>query len=252
MKSFKPHEVAFNLVLFKKLRYYHIFNTNSTKVLNYNVYRLGLVALTTIVLCVTVFGLLGFVTKMEDVVDDIVLLQIISAEIHNFLSLFKLNMCLYHANKIWDVLSVTRIDFLTSKQCSNHINILHRYRNTSIKITYFLSFIYVLTTSVWLITPLLFNTFMGTPEAERIRRYDNIFNFRFPVTINTYNHYYFLFYFTEGIIILFIGYGIFIIDLLLISISYVLIAQYEIHAQAFNSIRQNLQDLQNGKYIERI
>lgn len=252
MNSFELRDVAFNLTLFKKLGFYHIFNPSGPKIFHYNAYRFAVVVFTGAVLCANVFGLLGFVTRMEDTIDNISLLQVICAQTHNFLSIFKIGMCLYNADKFWYVLDITRMNFLTSKSCRDHIGTLRSYRDVSIKITNLYAVTYVLCTSTWLLSPLLLNDFAAaTPDSDSrtVRRYNNIFNFRYPVSIRAYNSYFFLYYIIEGTLILFIGYGILIVDNLLISISYVLIALYEIHGLAFKDIRpgQSLAE-NNGKY----
>jgi len=96
--------------------------------------------------------------------------------------------------------------------------------------------------------PLLLN--ITTIDGDK-QRHENIFNFRFPVTIHAYNYYYIFFYITEVIVILYMGYSILIIDILLISIVYVFAAQYGIHARAFENIGQE-QEFQHSKHIKQI
>jgi len=107
-----------------------------------------------------------------------------------------------------------------------------------------------MTIFVWLAFPLLLN--IMTIDGEK-QRYENILNFRFPVTIHAYNYYYIFFYVIELIVTLYMGYSILVIDILLISIVYVFTAQYGIHAQAFKNIGyEQEQEFQHSKHIKKI
>lgn len=252
MSSFTIHEVAFNLVLFKRLRFYHIFDPNSARFYNHNIYRLIYVISTLFVIGINLYGLLGFIVKMEDTVEEIKLIQILFVHMHCFLSFIKMGVCIYNADKIWDLLDVTRTNFMKSIQCSKHMKILNEYQKSSIKITNFLYVLLKITVLLWMVFPLLFNirSLMKT-SRDCAQRYDNVFNFRFPVTINVYNYYFSFFYIIETTVLLVIAYSLLLIDTLLISIVYVLIAQYEILTLAFKYIGHDEQGLQHGKDINK-
>lgn len=249
MSSFEDHEMAFNLTLYKKFRFYYILDPKSAKIYNYNIYRLVHVAIIIFVIGVNVYGLLGFVVKMEDTVDEIKFIQIIYCHMHILLYLIKMSVCVYNADKIWDLLNVARTNFLKSPQSSKHINVLHRYQRASIKITDILYVLLQITCAAWLSFPLLFNArrLMKT-SSDGTRRYENILNFRFPVTINAYNNYYFVFYVIESILVFVIAYSILLIDTLLISIVYILIAHYETLSRAFTYIGH---EQKHGKDMEK-
>jgi len=100
----------------------------------------------------------------------------------------------------------------------------------------------------WMIFPLLLNI-MATADREGKQRYENILNFRFPMTIHLYNSYFFLIYIFELEVAFVIAYSWMIVDILLISIFYVFTGQYEMCAQAFKMIGHQEEELQYGKYI---
>lgn len=247
MSILESQEAAFNLALYKRIGLYRIFDPSSPKMFNCHVYRLAYITISAITLCINVCGMLTFLTNMEDTIDDIYLFQIICTVTYNSLSVLKVIICMYYANRIWDLLGNTRVHFFTSGRCTTHINILQLYRDGSIQITNVIFVLYAMTGIVSLVFPLLFSAFYMTKfEAEK-QRYENIFNFRFPVTINTYNDYFYVFYVFELITLSFISYTTIIIDILLISISYGLIAEYEVLARAFENIGHE-QEHQNGKH----
>lgn len=252
MNSFENDEVAFNLALFKRLRFYHIFAPHSPKIFNYNAYQLGL----TIVIIPSfffnmIFGSVGFFIKMEDSINDIGIYQIIFTYLNYFLSFFKLYMFIYYANEIWDLFGVTRITFMTSKHCLEHIDILHKYRRMSIKITNFLSISITLTVLSWWAFPIIVNNFLNAKSddvIQPIQRNENVINFRYPLSIKDYNQYFYFIYVIEATTGVIIEYGILITDVILISISYVLIAHYEIHKIAFTDIGLKKKFF-SGKYV---
>lgn len=242
----ETQEAAFNLALCKKIGLCHIFDPNNPKIVNYHVYRLTYVIISVIVLCINVCGILGLLTNMEDVINDIDLILIICVETYDFLSVLKVIICMHYANGIWYLLGNTCVHFFTSEQCITHINVLQLYRKRSIQITNLIFGLYVMTGIMSLVSPLVLNAlYMATFKAEE-QRYENIFNLRFPVTINTYNDYYYIYYLFESLLVLFMLHTTSIIDILLISISYGLIAEYEVLARAFENIGHE-EEHQNGK-----
>jgi len=247
MNSLQSHEVVFNLELFKKLRFYHLFDPHSAKIFNHNIYRLVCIALIVSITAINVYGFLGFIVKMEDTVGEIELIQILYNHMHSFLSALKISVCIYNADKIWDLLDVTRINFMKSSHSLKHLKILYKYQETSIKIINFIYVLLKITVIGWIIFPLLLNI---TSIADRggEKRYENILNYRFPMKIHLYNSHFFLIYIFELEVVFIIAYSWLVIYILLISISYVFTAQYEMCAQAFEMIGHE-EEFQNGKHI---
>jgi len=250
MSSLESDEVAFNLKLFKLFRFYHLFDPLSKKLCNVNVYHIAWYIINCVIGCIIIFGLLGYFTEMEDVIDSIFHIQLMFCFLLYSLSLLKIITFLYKANNIWDLLRVTHIHFLTSTQCQAHIGILHKHRNISIKITNLISGFAILTTLEWILFPLVLRLFSKTDANDSNQRFENIFNFRFPVTVSEYNNYYFIFYILESFIAIFMLYVYVVTDLFFISVCYVIIAQYEIIKRAYEVVNcEPSSENNNGKSI---
>lgn len=236
MSSFEIQEVAINLALYKWFRLYHIFDPNSTKVRGYHIHRVTGMFITIIVQCFILFGLLGCFVEMEDTINGFDLFVFIFFNLINFLSVFKICVFLYEANKTWDLLDSTRIRFLKSKQCEKHRNKLELVRDKSIRLTNFVFSSAAVTLLIWMIYPLVTNSFLIRARNPLNQRYQNIFNMRYPVTIHTYNQYYYVFYGIEAIMGVYILYSSVLIDTFLVSLCWVMITQFEILKNAFENV----------------
>lgn len=249
MSLFEDHEVAINTVLFKTLGIFHILDPSllkSTNIFNYNFYRFIIVVLIAIVLFINCFGLLGFVIKKYDIVNELVLLQTINGHIMYFQCILKLSIFVYNADKFWDILDVTRINFLINKSCYKHVKILYTCRDKLIKTTNLIAVMVNITLFMWLIVPIL--SYITWPDDDH-RRYDSIINMWFPVSTHIYNEYYFIFFIMEATVAIFTGYVLTIFDVFSISISYILMCQYEVITLALKNFGHEL-DYQNSKYVE--
>jgi len=245
------HEVGFNLPLFKSLRFYHIFDPRGAKIRDYNIYRLVCVSLTFFVIAVNLYGLLGFIVKMEHSVDEIESIRILYAHMHCFLGVFKMSVCVRNADNIWNLLDVTRINFIKSViERSEHgtYEIFYEHQRRSIKITNFLYGFLKTTILVWMIFPLLINV-TAMADGRKQRRYESVLNFRFPIATRSYNGYLFLIYIFELQVLFVLAYSWLIVNILFVSIFYVFAAQYEMYAMAVQMIGR--EEKQYGKHIER-
>ncbi|CAH1716755.1 unnamed protein product [Aphis gossypii] len=243
----EPNEVSINLKLFKFIRFFHIFDPNIRKICNINVYHLAFHIINCVIGCIVIYGLLGYFTEMEDVFNIINQIQLMFCILIYYSSLLKIITFLYKANNIWDLLLVSKINFLTSTQCKTHIDILHKYRNKSIKITNIISTIGVVTTLEWIMYPLLLQLLQKEDANKSNQRFENIFNFRFPVTINYYNNNYVIFYIMESFIAMYLLYIYVAVDVFFISVCYVMIAHYEMIKNAYGNINTELISENNNK-----
>lgn len=240
----KIQEVAINLELLIRCRFYQMFNPNGIKIKNWNVYQLVCIILTAIAQLVIVYATFGFFVETDDVFTDLELIVIIGVHIENYICLLKISVFLYHANTIWDLFDVARFNFLTSKLCRNNIKLLNKSRDISIKLTNAYLAITLGIMVQWLLFPIVINKFIA-PENANHRLY-NIFNFRFPVTLQNYNNHYVIFCVMEIIVAMFFLYVLLVIDVFIISLCWVINAQHKVLTLAFKQI-----DLENQHHKGR-
>jgi len=249
MSSFEVHDVAINIELYKLLRFYHVFDPSYSKIFGFHFYRFTGILITVFIQSCVLFGLLGCFMEMEDQLDYIELFLFIFVNASNFLSVMKICVFIYKANDTWDLFEVARIQFLKSERCRKYrVEILEKVRNKSIKLTNFIFGFSFVTSIIWMTYPLVINLIMIATDQINNQRYQNVFNMRYPVTINTYNQYYFVFYAIEVILAFFILYNSILIDTFLVSFCWVIIAQYEILTEAFGNIGYE-DKFQNRKFV---
>jgi len=249
MSSFEVNDVAIDISLYKLLRFYHVFDPSSSKIFGFHFYRFTGILLTVFIQSCVLFGLSGFFMEMEDTLNYIELFEFVFVNLSNFLSVLKICIFIYKANDTWDLFEVTHTHFLKSEQCCKYRDeVLEKVRKKSIKLTNFIFGFAFMTFVIWMIYPLAVNFFMLATDQINNQRYQNIFNMRYPVTIKTYNQYYFVFYGIEVIMGAFILYNSILIDTFLVSFCWVIIAQYEILTSAFGNIGDEA-TFQNRKFV---
>jgi len=228
-------EVAINLKLWKLYRFYHMLKTNNyIKIFNCNVYCLIFFIYGAIVSCMVIHSSIGFFVEMDDIINYVDVFLVVSVMINFFFCSWKICIVLSKSNTICEVLNVAQFNFLTSKQCFKHLNVLYDDRDRTIKITnYFFVFTVILLIQ-WIIFPIIVMT-LTESDIENSRT-PNIMNLRFPVSTQTYNQYYFIFYLMEVAIVAFPIYAVIVTDTLLLSFSLVIISQQEVINRAFKSI----------------
>jgi hypothetical protein len=237
MAVFNDHNAAIHLKTLKQYGFYQIFFPNGENIFGWNIKninRLSFIALTVIIQCLMVFGNCGFLFDLEDTIDKTDLFIIIFSNVFNFYILWKMIILIFYRNKILDLLNVTSLNFLKSEQCLYNIKILYKHRNRVIQST---QLYYKFCMSVlipWFIYPIIINSFVANKNDNR--RLENIINRRYPMDVNTYNQYYVLFYIIETIIAVKSLYLVLMIDILLLSIGWAIIVQYEVLAVTFKNI----------------
>lgn len=240
MPDVSEGEAVLNVALFKALGIFALCNPNGPKMFGHNAYRLTYIVIIAIVHCIVAYGLLGFVARDarpandggSGGIDDITLFPIIFTYLNAFMCSFKMSIVVYNANRIWDLLDVTRSGFLSSALCAQHVGVLREYRATSIATTNFLARFAGFTLIVWLATPFVSNAF-ASAGADSSRRYENIYNIPYPVSPDVYNRYYFAFFLLELTLSLFLFSSTIVLNTIVFSCSSAVIAQYEIVVRAF-------------------
>jgi len=232
MEKAEADKFAINLNLLKRCYFYHIINLNGPKFLNRNVYWLIFMVYLAIVMCIFLFGHVGLI-RMEDTVDAIDIILIVFTYSACYVCFIKSLVLLYRPDIVWNMLDATRIDFLTSKLCRNNTNSLYDQRERIIKVTDLYYYVLHIVFVQWTLYPCLFNAFDDTTS---IHRYQNILNLRFPISVGTYNQYFFIFYFLELIVLYYILYNLISYDILIMSMCWVITHQYKILAKSFADV----------------
>ncbi|XP_060839565.1 uncharacterized protein LOC132920861 isoform X2 [Rhopalosiphum padi] len=243
----KPNEVSINLKLFKFYGFFHPFDPKSKTVFNLNVYQLVCFIIHSVVGVILIYGLMGYVTEKEDAFNIANDIQIMFACILYYLCLVNSITLFYKANNIWNLLHVSSIHFLTSTQCQKHIGILYKYREKLIKTTNYINVLSVVLTIQWSLYPLLLILLQKDHANQSNQRFENIFNFRFPVTISYYNNNFVIFYIIELSIGLLLFYILLVSELFFFSLCYIIIAQYEMIQIAYKNVNSELNSKNSNK-----
>lgn len=83
------------------------------------------------------------------------------------------------------------------------------------------------------------------------RRYENIININFPVTVQTYNEHYFVFYTMEVAIGACIVYGSVVFDVFLMSFCWIVSAHYQSVTTAFEQFGHDGRSLKSKRHREQ-
>lgn len=228
MVSLTEDEVLINLRIFKRYRFYQLFDPNSKKIFNYNAYRIYNILFIVIVMLCHIFSATGLYTKMNTI-DDINVLLILFNYFNNILSLLKIIVFLNKSDQIWDFIDLTRLDFLTSARCRNYEQILYKRKDKLIKVTNLFFILSVIVFFIWMLFPLVTK---NNPDERR----QNVFNMLYPVSTSNFIRYFYLFYAIEVIMGIFILYYTTLIDMFIVTFCWATIIQYDVLGRAFESI----------------
>lgn len=245
MGDLNIQDVAINLELLKRYRFYQAFNPNSQQVFGVNVYQLFCIIFTMIAQIVVIYATFGYFVEMDDIVTEVEYCLIIAIQLQCYIDLAMIILLFYNSKIIWNMFDVVRLNFLMSEPCCKHIIILKESRDRSIKFTNYYVVLPFAVTLQWLIFPFAYKMFVDSENTNH--RLQNIFNFRFPVTLNTYNKYFAIFYIMEVIIAIFFCYFLSMIDVLFISFCRVISAQYDVLTRALERFGHE-NDKQIGMY----
>jgi len=234
MESIKDQEMAMNLPLLKRFVFYQLFDPNTAKIFEYNVYKFINIIFIGVIFSIVVFSLMSFFTETNESLHYNDLLSILHIYVNVFLSLFKILRILCKTKAIWNLLDITRANFLKSRSCLLHNETINKYRETSIRISYYIFRYYLTVFITWLIIPVSLKIFVTQKNPNQ--RYSNIYNMRYPVSVISYNKYYYAFYIMELGFLVFNAYIATTVDIFLISICLVFISQYKVLRQAFERV----------------
>lgn len=231
---------AIHFTLFKIIGVYQMVDPSTTKIFGLNVYHLVHITLIILTSIMAIFGLSGFFFKIRDTYENIdfdkiiIIFYLIVMIIGNF----KIFMVITNADKIWGLFNVSHERFLSSRHCKIHFckviqcgNRLSRFFNV-----YFCLMLITLTS--YAMIPIILNTRSDTDQTQHGERFRNALNLRYPISTETYNAFYILFYTMECIMVFYAGYGVFAFDLLAMTIVMIISVLYEIEALAIEALDQ--------------
>ncbi|XP_060840299.1 uncharacterized protein LOC132921341 [Rhopalosiphum padi] len=236
----EPKEVCINLKLLKLFHFFHLFDPKIKTICNFNVYHIALYIINCVIGCILMFGMVGYFTEADNEINIFTDVQSMFCCLVYFLCLVKIITFVNKTNNIWDLLRVTCINFLSSTQCQKNVGILHNYREKLIKTTNYITVILIVLTIQWSLYPLVLLWLQREDAKQSSRRFENVFNFRFPVTISYYNNNFAIFYIIEESIGLLLFYMHLMSEVFYISICYVMIAQYEMIQKAYKNVNSEL------------
>lgn len=236
----RSNEYTINWTLFKLLGFYQIFEPGSPKLFDFSIYILLNVLLVLYTTTVSVVGLYGFFNTANNLVDSSIKdVQPLLGITFTMLGNFKIILTIYNAEEIWNLLHVSHKDFLSSKGCKKNYKKLVTCgkRFARIIFPFYLS-ISSAATILWIITPICLNKYVIKEEiqSENNFRKSNIINLKYPVSVETYNTFFYAFYIMEFTTMIYSFYGVVTFDLFLIVILQLISTQYDVVRSAYANL----------------
>lgn len=235
MDVLNDNEYIINLKLLKQCHFYGLIDRNGKHIFGYNIFRLIFLIIFAIVHMLVIYSNLGLFIDVNYKLSTDEFFMVMCADLLNFMTFYKTCILFYRLDNIMDLFDVTRIDFMTSKQCRKNNEILYSRRNTINKFTNFYCILCIVVIVQWIISAYL-GHLVGMGQSED-NRFPNVINMPFPVNIRTYNQYYDIFFMLETIFGAFLAYCILMIDVYLISYGWIITAQYEVVYLAFKDLK---------------
>ncbi|XP_025204161.1 odorant receptor 67a [Melanaphis sacchari] len=241
--NFNGRPVALNLSTYKQLGFYQLLDPKGPHFYGCHFYRTVLKIFLLIVQFIVIFGVIGFFVEIEDIdasnsksnsFELIIILTNCS------LSSLKMYTLISNTKIIWDLFDLTCIDFL---KCSQHSELITekfvKRCKTSTRITKWIACSFLIGLVLWVMGPFIANEEYTASNVNH--RYQNIINIKFPVTVKTYNDYYFVFYLMEVAVGFCIVYGSVLVDAFLMSFCWIISARYQSVTKAFAIFGHNNQ-----------
>lgn len=244
----KNHEEPVFKELMKQFRFYQVFESDTKKIFNCNVYKL---VHFTIVMFVQVFHIIVAIGFFWNTRNDIQFLDVqvaIFGYINTVLTSLKVSILLYKADEITNFIDLTKCNLLKSKLCCKQIFIIYKFRDFAMKFIKLFYSLYVVVIIIWFLFPLAWNHFVMSKDSDL--RYQNIYNMPYPISKKNYNQYYYIFYFIEFMVEIYVSYYTGLTDFLIYSCCWITIAQHKMLIQSFKSIGHDWkpENFENSKY----
>lgn len=240
-KMFNGRPVVLNLSMYKQLGFYQLLDPKGPHIFGYHIYRTVIKIFLLIVQFITIFGAIGLFIDEEDsgaTFGKSYSFEIIIILTNCILSSLKMYMLVSNSNIIWNLFELTCVDFLKCSQHSKSItaNFVKRCKKST-TITKWIARSFLIGLILWMMGPFITDKKYEEPNASH--RYLNIINLKFPVTVNIYNDYYFVFYLMEVAVGFCIVYGSVLVDAFLMSFCWVISAQYQSVTKAYETLGYN-------------
>lgn len=234
MSAFENDEVLIPLAFFKWTHLYHLIDPKGNRIFNYHIHRLGIVLFIVAAQFVLLFGTVGVFLEMEDTVDATANIMLLAVFFAYIAAVLKISIIIIKAENIWNLLNVTRIQFLNSQHCRKYKRKLEEFKKTCLLVLKYIIGFYSVIFLTWVIYPLIANINIKI-NGNGSERLEDIYYLRYPVNTNTFNQYFWFFYTIEIFMTLLLIIST-VIDTLILFICLVIIVQYEILQEAFASI----------------
>jgi len=225
---------VFNKTVAKRLGLYQMLDPETTKYRGKNVYR---ILMTLIMLYVSAFGVILILSGVYYWTQNILLsIDYLWKAISPFIMSHGMWVILHHSNDIWNCLSITRYGFTSFSNWNRHI--LDRWRERSVWLTTVYAITYYSSLAFYLASTLVFRKdmlpFKNHDGSVGFYR-QNVVNFYFIVSDETYNAHYYVFYFFEALYLILMVLIFLIFDILLITLCFAICCQMQMICFAFES-----------------
>lgn len=220
---------------------------HSQKIFGFNVYHFVNIVFIIFTTSMTILGLSGFFYKVHNInynhndVDIIFLIfYIVCITIGNL----KVIIIMFKARQLRNVLEITDESFLSNTFSKRNYYKIVKCSGLLSKFFNLYFIFLLLTLTSYAIVPIVLNarSINGTTQNTETIQKINIINLRYPFTVETYNAFFKIFYASECIILFYIGFGVFALDLLSMTVLVVISAQYKLIASAFEVLEYRVDD----------
>lgn len=227
MDQEKAEEYIFSLKTAKMIGLYQILDQSSKKFWGYNIYCVAFMAVTFIVDCIPamVFSIGLYVWRN----DTLTFFYNIATVGNISFAFFKNCMLAYNSKDLWNCVEVTSFNFLSHYQHYNG-DLSKQARNRVIRLTNAYGMLMIIVSIFWILSPIILS---GT--AVNLKNVNNsystyrlnLLNPYILVSSETYNDYFFIFYFIEMIIVISVTFFYYLVDIFIVSVCFALSCHME-------------------------
>lgn len=230
-------QYIFNLQLAKQAGLYQILDSDSFTVRGFNIYHVVIWIFELYLIFILTFIPFGLHHLRNDIVACVLYVGCTS----NFaLSCYKITVILYNAKDIWRFVDVTRFSFLSYAHYNR--GVFTKWRELSIRVSYLYMAVALFGLFTWISSPAVFNKTIisiRNTDGSYSKYRMNIFNVYLIASAETYNNYFYVFYFFEIIISFWFIYFTMIFDVLTIMMCFSFSCQLETINNAIESLGLN-------------